>query len=227
MTIKGYKVVDADWTCHLGSRKVIFADHGIFEDTPGVIGLASHGFHFCRRLINCFSHYPFAPFQNHVLEIEVLGGIRDDDLKSCTDKFRVIREIPWEEVLELVNIGKNNMGKENYGNDNVGDNNYGNSNKGNGNCGNNNRGNHNKGNNNIGSYNYATNCIGFGNTIDNIGTLENVAISNQLTGKSLAYYEKRPPSSLKFLTIWKASPNREEMHDIEEAEYCNGYLIKK
>lgn len=53
MSIKGYKVVDPDWSCHMGSRKVIFADHGIYEDTLGVIGLASHGFHFCRRLITC------------------------------------------------------------------------------------------------------------------------------------------------------------------------------
>lgn len=32
MSIKGYKVVDPDWSCHMGSRKLIFADHGIFED---------------------------------------------------------------------------------------------------------------------------------------------------------------------------------------------------
>lgn len=227
MSIKGYKVVDPDYSCHLGNRKVYYNTSEIYEDTPGLIGLARHGFHFCRRLINCFSHYPFKPYENHVLEIEVLGGICDDFDKSCTDKFRIIREIPWDEVLEIVNAGKNNYGKNNYGDNNHGDNNYGNNNNGSHNCGNNNTGSYNKGNNNIGSYNYASHCVGFGNTTDNMGTLDNIAISNKLTGKNMNYYKTNSGQRMNLLTCWKNSPSDEEIHDIEEAEYCNGYLIKK
>lgn len=29
-----------------------------------------------------------------------------DSIKSCTDKLEIVREVPWEEVFNLINIGK-------------------------------------------------------------------------------------------------------------------------
>ena len=50
--------------------------------------------------------------------------------KSCTDKLEIVREIPWDEVLRIVNIGKNCTGRCNTGDCNTGDWNTGNRNTG-------------------------------------------------------------------------------------------------
>lgn len=80
------------------------------------------GFHFCKELKDCFNYYPFNP-DNKVAEIEVLGDIdaESDDSKHCTNKIRIVRELTWEEVLKLVNIGKANAGLCNSGDYNSGD----------------------------------------------------------------------------------------------------------
>ena len=116
------------------------------------------GFHFCVNLAECFNYYTFNS-QNKVAEIEAYGEIdTNDNRKYCTNKIKIVRELSWEEVLKLVNIGiKNNgyanTGNENDGNGNAGSHNIGNLNTGYCNIGNRNTGNFNRGNNNTGDWN--------------------------------------------------------------------------
>lgn len=57
---------------------------------------------------------------NRVAEVIAYGEVRTDGDKSCTDKLEIVREIPWDEVLRIVNLGKNCTGRCNTGDWNTG-----------------------------------------------------------------------------------------------------------
>lgn len=92
--VKGYKVFNPDWTCR--------------------------GFHFCEKAADCFSYYSFNS-ENRVAEVIALGEVDTDGKKSCTNKIQIVREIPWQELLTIVNTGKDCTGLCNTGNRNTGD----------------------------------------------------------------------------------------------------------
>jgi hypothetical protein len=147
--MKGYKVFEPDWTC----RGFQYAVGEVFEEdvTPSC---CNRGFHFCKELKDCFNYYKFNP-ENKVAEIEALGDIdtQDDDSKCCTNKIKIVREISWEEVLKMVNMGKANTGFCNSGDCNSGNRNSGDHNSGNRNSGDYNSGDCNSGNKNSGDCN--------------------------------------------------------------------------
>lgn len=145
--VKGYKVFNPDWTC----RGFQYEVGKTYEEniTPKT---CSRGFHFCERASDCFNYYSFSS-RNKVAEIVALGDIDTDGVKSCTNKIQIIREIPWDELLKIVNKGKNCTGLCNTGDRNTGSWNTGISNTGNSNTGNRNTGNGNTGNCNIGNWN--------------------------------------------------------------------------
>ena len=150
--IKGYKVFNKDWTC----RGFQYTCPGIFEEkiTPAV---CDRGFQFCEKASDCFEYYSFNP-ENKVAEVIALGEVNSDGKKSCTNKIQIVREVAWDEVLRIVNEGKDctglcNTGDWNTGNRNTGDWNTGNRNTGNRNTGNWNTGNRNTGNRNTGNRN--------------------------------------------------------------------------
>jgi len=162
---KAYKAFNNDWTC----RDFKYEVGATYEMDEKPI-ICEKGFHACYKLKDCINYYPLNK-DTRFAEVEILGHIdteRDaDDSKICTNKIKIVREIPWEEILELLteennncgwyNQGYNNIGSHNIGNSNIGDFNKGNNNIGNDNHGNNNKGNFNKGNNNIGNNNIG-NC---------------------------------------------------------------------
>ena len=167
--VKGYKVFNADWTCR-GFQYVV----GETFEEDVIPSYCNKGFHFCTKAADCFNYYRFNP-DNKVAEVEAIGKIDTNpvDSKCCTNKIRIVRELSWDEVLEIVNIGKgctglrnsgdHNSGHRNSGNYNScnynsgdwnsGDYNSGNLNSGNRNSGNNNKGNWNSGDSNSGNYN--------------------------------------------------------------------------
>lgn len=130
--MKGYKVFNSDWTC----RGFQFEVGKVFEEDVTPV-CCDKGFHFCTKASDCFSYYDFDP-NNKVAEVEALGEIdsNDEDSKCCTNKIKIVREINWQEVLELVNLGKACTGLCNSGDWNSGDWNSGNWNSGNRNSGN-------------------------------------------------------------------------------------------
>ena len=158
--MKGYKVFNEDWTC----RNKQYTCPGYFEENV-VPKVCEAGMHFCKIAVDCFNYYNFDP-NYHVAEIEAVGEIDTDGKKSCTNKLKIIREIPWDKVLRLVNIGKNCTGKSNTGNCNTGDYNTGDYNTGKSNTGDRNTGNCNTGKCNTGNYNTGDCNIGDFNTGD-------------------------------------------------------------
>ena len=166
--VKGYKVFNPDWTC----RGFQYEVGKIFEEDVKP-SCCDRGFHFCKKAADCFSYYSFNS-KNKVAEVIALGEVDTDGKKSCTNKIQIVREIPWQELLTIVNIGKDctgfcntgdwNTGDWNTGNRNTGDWNTGNRNTGDCNTGNRNTGNRNTGDWNTGDWNKSSFNTGCFNT---------------------------------------------------------------
>lgn len=161
--VKGFKVFNSDWTC----RGFQYTCPGTFEEDV-TLGVCNRGFHFCTKANDCFNYYSFDP-ANKVAEVIALGDVLSDETKSCTNKIQIVREIPWTELLEIVNIGKRCDGFGNSGDFNNGNFNCGKRNNGNFNCGYYNNGEWNGGYCNNGNYN----CGDYNNGKCNSGAYNN------------------------------------------------------
>ena len=149
--VRGFKVFNPDWTC----RGFQYEVGKIFEEDVEP-SCCDRGFHFCENAADCFNYYSFNP-DNKVAEVIAYGDIVRGDDKCCTNKIKIVREIPWQELLTIVNTGKSCTGLCNTGNWNTGDWNTGDCNTGNRNTGNWNTGDWNTGDWNKSSFN--TGCF--------------------------------------------------------------------
>lgn len=113
--IKGYKVFNPDWTCRGFQYEV-----GKTFKHDGNIEMCGAGFHFCQKASDCFDYYRFDS-RNKVAEIEAIGRVETSGNKSVTDEIKIVREIPWQELLTIVNEGNGCTGLCNTGNNNTGD----------------------------------------------------------------------------------------------------------
>ena len=162
--VHGFKVFRPDWTCSPNGNAKQYTCPGKFEE-EGELDVCGHGMHFCQTAADCFNYYSFNS-ENKVAEVIAYGDVRTDGDKSCTDKLEIVREIPWDEVLRIVNIGKNCTGRCNTGDWNTGDWNTGDWNTGDWNTGDWNTGNRNTGNRNTGNRNTGDCNTGDWNTGD-------------------------------------------------------------
>ena len=178
--VHGFKVFRSDWTCSPNGNTKQYTCPGKFEE-EGELVVCFHGMHFCQTAADCFNYYSFDS-NNKVAEVIAYGEVQTENDKSCTDKLEIVREIPWDEVLRIVNIGKNCTGRCNTGDWNTGNCNTGNCNTGNCNTGNSNTGNRNTGDWNTGDRNTGNGNTGDGNTGD--GNTGNRNTGNGNTGDS-------------------------------------------
>ena len=149
--VHGFKVFRPDWTCSPNGNTKQYTCPGKFEE-EGELDVCGHGMHFCQTAADCFNYYSFNS-ENKVAEVIAYGDVRTDGDKSCTDKLEIVREIPWDEVLRIVNIGKNCTGRCNTGDWNTGNRNTGDCNTGDWNTGDWNTGDWNTGDCNTGDWN--------------------------------------------------------------------------
>ena len=145
--VHGFKVFNPDWTC----RNFQYEVGKTFEEDVNP-SCCDRGFHFCEKAADCFNYYKFDS-NNKVAEVIAYGEVRTDGDKSCTNKIYIVREIPWMELLTIVNTGKDNTGLGNTGDMNTGVWNTGSRNTGSRNTGNRNTGSRNTGNHNTMDYN--------------------------------------------------------------------------
>ena len=179
--IRGFKVFNPDWTC----RDKQYTCPGAFEEDV-IPSVCDRGMHFCKKAAGCFNYYSFNP-ENKVAEVIALADRTVEDGDKCaTNYLEIVREISWQEVLEIVNTGKGctglcnsgnrnsgdwssgdwNSGDWNSGNRNSGDWNSGDWNSGNRNSGNRNSGNRNSGDWNSGDWNKCSFSNGCFNTVE-------------------------------------------------------------
>ena len=229
--IKGFKVFNPDWTC----RSKLYTCPGTFEEdvTPDV---CHKGMHFCERLADCFNYYGSADENYHVAEVIAHGEVSRGDDKCCTNKLEIVREIPWSEVLEIVNEGKNctgdcntgdwNTGDWNTGDCNTGNRNTGNWNTGDWNTGNRNTGDWNTGDWNTGDWNTGSNSSGCFNTITQPIIMFNKSCDWTLDDwrrSDARYYLNEIPKNL-LEWIIKDDMTEEEKTTHPEYETTGGYL---
>lgn len=144
----GYKAFHSDWTCREFQYEV--GKTYRMNDTPEC---CKTGFHFCKKIVDCFTYYEFSP-KNKFALVESRGVVvTNDNKKFATNILKILKEISWEDVLKLINSGNGNIGLENNGNFNIGNWNSGDRNRGNRNSGDLNRGSDNTGNWNNGDFN--------------------------------------------------------------------------
>ena len=153
--VHGFKVFRPDWTCSPNGNTKQYTCPGKFEE-EGELDVCGHGMHFCENAADCFNYYDFDS-NNKVAEVIAYGTVLKEGDKSCTDKLEIVREIPWDEVLRIVNTGKNCTGRCNTGDCNTGNRNTGDCNTGDWNTGDWNTGNRNTGDWNKSSFN--TGCF--------------------------------------------------------------------
>lgn len=95
--VKGYKVFNPNWTC----RGFQYEVGKTFEED--VKPKCCHrGFHFCTKASDCFNYYDFNA-ENKVAEVLALGDVdtQSGDTKCCTNKIQIVREISWQELLDI------------------------------------------------------------------------------------------------------------------------------
>lgn len=97
--MKGYKVFNSDWTCR-GFQYEVGKTYEM-DEKPRI---CRQGFHFCKKLKDCFYYYPFNS-NTKIAEVEMLGDFDNDmiDLtsKMCTNKIKILREIHFEDLMIL------------------------------------------------------------------------------------------------------------------------------
>ena len=226
--VKGYKVFNPDWTCK-GKQ---YTCPGTFEEdvNPSVCNV---GMHFCKNAADCFRYYDFDP-NNHVAEVIAHGTVAEGEDKCATNKLEIVREIPWAEVLEIVNTGKSCTGRCNSGNRNSGDWNSGNRNSGDwnsgdwnsGNC---NSGDWNSGNRNSGDWNKTSFSNGCFNTVS-----PKIYMFNKPTDWTLehwlncrARYLLNQIDDCPLEYVWFDSMTDEEKAVHPEAKTTGGYLKER
>ena len=223
--IKGFKVFNPDWTY----RNKQYTCPGVFKEDFSPLS-CQRGMLFCKRAADCFNYYPF-DLGNKVAEVIAYGDVAEDGDKCYTNKLEIVREIPWAELLEIVNSGKCctgrcNSGDRNSGDWNSGDRNSGNWNSGDCNSGDCNSGNRNSGDCNSGDWNKTNFSNGCFNTVEPKIYLFNKPsewtyrdwlnsdaryILNQIPGDVLEY-------------VWFEDMTDEEKAAHPEAEVTGGYL---
>ena len=242
--VKGFKVFNPDWTCNPNGKPFQYAVGGTYEEDVKPM-VCDRGFHFCEKAADCFNYYQFNP-ENKVAEVLALGEVDTDGTKSCTNKIQIVREIPWAELLEIVNTGKGctglcNSGNRNSGNRNSGDWNSGDCNSGNrnsGDCnsgdwnsgdwnsGDCNSGNRNSGNRNSGDWNKCSFSNGCFNTVSPKIYLFNKpsewTYQDWLNSEARYLLNQIPGDVLEY--IYLSDMTDEEKAEHPEAETTGGYL---
>lgn len=145
----------------------------------GELEMCKNGFHFCENLVDTTEFYPNIN-SNIYCKVEALGKIKQQGIKYCTDKIKIIEKVSLHDI-ELdakYNSGIKNIGYFNSGDFNVGDCNPGDWNSGRCNPGNRNSGNNNIGDFNSGSYNQGHNNSGHNNHGDNNSGDDNIGDNN-------------------------------------------------
>ena len=95
MAMKGYKVFNHDWTCR-GFQYEVGKTYEM-DDKPVI---CEKGFHFCKKLKDCFRYYPLRE-DTKIAEVEMLGDFDIDEhtSKVCTNKIKILREIHLEDLI--------------------------------------------------------------------------------------------------------------------------------
>ena len=88
--MKGYKA-----TYNMKCESLTYEVGKVYEIDS--MRMCSHGFHFCKEAIDTTNYYP--PRKDFILlEVEALGEVETVGDKSVTDKIKILRVVPRDEI---------------------------------------------------------------------------------------------------------------------------------
>ena len=96
----GYKVFSPSWKAVKGNSAFQYEIGKTYEE-EGKPCVAHHGFHFCKNLIDCFSYYGIE-VHNRVALSEAYGEIDEKRNACATNKIKIIKEIPWKDIPDIL-----------------------------------------------------------------------------------------------------------------------------
>ena len=214
--VRGYKAFNKDWTCRGKQYEV-----GKMFEEDVELEVGAKGMHFCKRLCDCFNYYVYDESVTNVAEVLAVGDCVERDGLTVTNKLVVLRELGWDEVINLCNTGNRNTGNWNTGNRNTGEWNTGNWNTGNGNTGNRNTGEWNTGDWN--TTNYSNGCFNTTEeTIRMFNKPSDMPMGDWLVSDARAILNRCPHSTAEW--VYSEDMTDEEKADHPEHTTTGGYL---
>ena len=114
--IIGYKAFNKDAEglyCQPSSFKFRYKAGEVYE-IEGELSLCENGIHFCRELKNVFQFYSLVQWVS-VHKVEILGNIIDDEdnIKSCTNKLKILEEVSFEDIIQSFKLNSNGVNSSN------------------------------------------------------------------------------------------------------------------
>lgn len=118
--MKGYKAFNKDLICR-GMQYEIGQTYEM-QQSPMC---CKRGYHFCKNIADVYKYYSMSD-DTRICEVVATGEIvTDDDIKYCTNKIKIVREIKNEKIKHCNTdgtiVGYCNSGDYNSGNCNSGD----------------------------------------------------------------------------------------------------------
>ena len=106
--MKGYKAFNSDMTCRGFQYEI-----GRRYKTDNEISICSHGFHFCKNIIDCLDYYSI--HDSVFCEVESYGKTITDGNKTVASDIKIIRGITLNELnsLFIESLFKNNSKNNN------------------------------------------------------------------------------------------------------------------
>ena len=114
--IIGYKAFNKDAEglyCQPNNFKFRYKAGEVYE-IEGKLSICNNGIHFCRELKNVFKFYDLVQWVS-VHKVEVLGDIIDDEdnIKSCTNKLKILEEVSFKDIIQSFNLKSNGVNGSN------------------------------------------------------------------------------------------------------------------
>lgn len=108
---EGYKIFNEDWTC----MDYCYADEngtavGTVHEVEGEVRVCINGFHFCRKLEDCFEYYEPVKYKK-IAKVRAYGEVIDWHEKSCCSIIKIVEELHWDDIrIKMIDDDSMNKG---------------------------------------------------------------------------------------------------------------------
>ena len=97
-TYKGYKATLFNYMPSRGNLSKPYQAGRTYR-MKSVPAICCRGYHFCRRLLQCFGYYD-ASYEVRVFAVVSTGAVDFGDDKMCTNKIKLVRELSSAEIVD-------------------------------------------------------------------------------------------------------------------------------
>ena len=103
--MKNYKILSKDMRAIHGNGMTY--EMNVTYEVSGEIIPCKNGFHYCKKIKDLFKYYRTENIR--IFECEVDKEVTKDGIKYCTNKIRLTRELPKEEIDKYLKYENRNV----------------------------------------------------------------------------------------------------------------------